>query len=444
MPKPWEIDWSSGPQPEQDMPPIVPFFGRQLPPMLDSGGSAIGPSAMPSAGSSPMLSPDPLAVPSPNPFQALVANPQAVEAPDPSAGAAADRFARWPQPWPAAPSMPDLLSGSVGTDGQPLLQPAVPHSWGDLGAQAAPSPAPILGDPVPPSLMLAALQAPNGRHPADSAPPAAMRRNGAQPPTRGVEAAPGRPSAPAGLPGRQAHPLMSQPGNMARRQTSELGTLAAERETSGRGPNPGLVSTGVGDRGGISYGTYQLATRTGTAREFAASPEVRRYAPELARLAPGQPQFAAEWRRIAARDPIGFQALQHAFMQRTHYEPAVRRVAQSTGLDLQARSDAVRELAWSVADQFHNAAPGIISRAIGSADRSLHRDDARYDAALIDAINDARSAPHISRRDGLLDRAQRANPAARARLRAAAHHEDNLIHGWERERQRAHQILNGH
>jgi murein DD-endopeptidase MepM/ murein hydrolase activator NlpD len=38
----------------------------------------------------------------------------------------------------------------------------------------------------------------------------------------------------------------------------ELGTLSAKYETGGRGP--GVVSSGVGDPGGVSYGSYQMAT----------------------------------------------------------------------------------------------------------------------------------------------------------------------------------------
>jgi hypothetical protein len=41
-----------------------------------------------------------------------------------------------------------------------------------------------------------------------------------------------------------------------------IGAIAERFESGGRGP--GTVSSGAGDPGGISYGTYQLASRTGT------------------------------------------------------------------------------------------------------------------------------------------------------------------------------------
>ena len=45
-----------------------------------------------------------------------------------------------------------------------------------------------------------------------------------------------------------------------------LGKLSAKYETGGRGP--GTVSTGAGDRGGVSYGSYQMASKLGVATRF--------------------------------------------------------------------------------------------------------------------------------------------------------------------------------
>src|SRR5215218_8467367 len=45
-----------------------------------------------------------------------------------------------------------------------------------------------------------------------------------------------------------------------------LGALSAKYETGGRGP--GTVSTGVGDRGGVSYGSYQMASKLGIPTKF--------------------------------------------------------------------------------------------------------------------------------------------------------------------------------
>ena len=77
------------------------------------------------------------------------------------------------------------------------------------------------------------------------------------------------------------------------------------------------------------------------------------------------------WKAIAAEDPERFQSLQHDFIADTHYRPLVLAVKRSTGVDLDAASHAVREVAWSTAIQ-HGPQNGaaIMSRAVESAGRA--------------------------------------------------------------------------
>ena len=87
----------------------------------------------------------------------------------------------------------------------------------------------------------------------------------------------------------------------------ELGKLSEKYESGGRGP--GTVSTGVGDPGGVSYGTYQLASRVGRADEFVA----KHYPDEFAGLKGGTAEFTAKWKALAAADPkapAGFAGVQ--------------------------------------------------------------------------------------------------------------------------------------
>ncbi|MFN9550895.1 MAG: hypothetical protein ACK56Q_11515, partial [Pirellulaceae bacterium] len=72
-----------------------------------------------------------------------------------------------------------------------------------------------------------------------------------------------------------------------------LGKLSEKYESGGRGP--ATVSSGVGDPGGVSYGTYQLASKIGRADEF-----VREFYPkEFDGLKGGTPEFTARWKRLA-------------------------------------------------------------------------------------------------------------------------------------------------
>src|SRR4051812_387517 len=47
---------------------------------------------------------------------------------------------------------------------------------------------------------------------------------------------------------------------------SRLGVLSAKFETGGRGP--GTVSSGRGDPGGVSYGSYQMSSKRGVVGRF--------------------------------------------------------------------------------------------------------------------------------------------------------------------------------
>src|SRR5215211_8493937 len=57
-------------------------------------------------------------------------------------------------------------------------------------------------------------------------------------------------------------------GALGKALADALGALSAKYETGGRGP--GTVSTGAGDPGGVSYGSYQMATKMGTVARFIA------------------------------------------------------------------------------------------------------------------------------------------------------------------------------
>ncbi|HKG81488.1 MAG TPA: LysM domain-containing protein, partial [Pyrinomonadaceae bacterium] len=53
-------------------------------------------------------------------------------------------------------------------------------------------------------------------------------------------------------------PAAAAAGALGKALADELGALSAKYETGGRGP--GTVSTGAGDFGGVSYGSYQMAS----------------------------------------------------------------------------------------------------------------------------------------------------------------------------------------
>lgn len=185
----------------------------------------------------------------------------------------------------------------------------------------------------------------------------------------------GGTAAPAPAPAPTPAPAPAPAGD------HRLGSLSERYETSGRGP--GTVSTGTNDPGGVSYGVYQLSTNAGTLQSFLRA-EGRGWAGELTG-APGSAGFTTQWKAIAAREPQAFRDAQHAFIERTHYNPAVASVRESTGLDLNGRHDAVRDAAWSSGVQ-HGRAAQLLSAAVRRTDATIARDAPGYDRQLVQNI----------------------------------------------------------
>ncbi|HSK64519.1 MAG TPA: LysM peptidoglycan-binding domain-containing protein [Pyrinomonadaceae bacterium] len=181
-------------------------------------------------------------------------------------------------------------------------------------------------------------------------------------------------------------PLPSNPvpavsaGVLGEALAEALGTLSAKYETGGRGP--GTVSTGAGDPGGVSYGSYQMATKMGTVARFVGQPGFK-WAKDFQGLAPGTAQFTAVWKRIAAEQTAKFQNAQHSYIKQTHYDFLAAKVLSEDAVDVNTRSRALQDVIWSTAVQ-HGGATPIVHRAIASL--TCDCSDPAYDKQLICAI----------------------------------------------------------
>ncbi len=136
-----------------------------------------------------------------------------------------------------------------------------------------------------------------------------------------------------------------------------LGTLSERYESGGRGP--GTVSTGVGDPGGVSYGTYQLSSKVGQAGKFVA----RYYPAEFAGLGAGTPAFSARWKRLAADTPAALHRNEHEYIRATHYAPQAAKLSTELNLDVTKRSAALRDVVWSTAVQHGGNTDVIVAAA---------------------------------------------------------------------------------
>ncbi|HEX6732486.1 MAG TPA: LysM domain-containing protein [Pyrinomonadaceae bacterium] len=170
------------------------------------------------------------------------------------------------------------------------------------------------------------------------------------------------------------------PGALGTALGMELGSLSAKYETGGRGC--GTVSTGKGDKGGVSYGSYQMATNTGTVKKFVTQADFP-WKNDFKGLQPGTPAFSAKWKSIAKNEPDKFQEAQHAFIKKTHFDPLCAKVLQQDALDLTLRSHALQDAVWSTSVQFGGNTP-IIHRALANVHATPMGPD--FDRLLITAI----------------------------------------------------------
>ncbi|WP_064504785.1 peptidoglycan-binding domain-containing protein [Frateuria defendens] len=173
----------------------------------------------------------------------------------------------------------------------------------------------------------------------------------------------------------------------ARREAEQwhLGQTSASYESGLAGA--GAISTGKGDHGGVSYGSYQFSSVTGTLKEYLdQSP----YGPQFHGLTPVTPAFDAKWQELARTDP-GFGQDQHDFVGRSHYS-AQARALQARGLDLSGRGMAVQDALWSTAVQCRDLTPSIFSKGLAEKFGDHYDLAALSDKDIVDAVQDYKIA----------------------------------------------------
>lgn len=144
-----------------------------------------------------------------------------------------------------------------------------------------------------------------------------------------------------------------------------IGDTSKQYETSGIGP--GMVSTGEGDKGGISYGSYQLSTNEGSVQEFLnQSPK---YKAIFNGMKPGTTAFSNQWKVEAKKDPEGFHQAQHDFIESKFYNVQVNALVKN-GIDLRDRGPAVQDMLWSTSVQYRGLTQTVFTNALKGKDLS--------------------------------------------------------------------------
>ncbi len=155
------------------------------------------------------------------------------------------------------------------------------------------------------------------------------------------------------------HELAIKEANELIDTTYPLGSLSEYYETAGKGP--GTIAKNDGDIGGASYGTYQIATNTGTLKTFLNSSFFAPYADQFAGLKPGSDAFDAKWKEIADNEPEKFEKAQHDFIRSTHYDPAIEIMTNRFNFDVSSRSRALENVIWSTSVHHGGGVPPIVN-----------------------------------------------------------------------------------
>ncbi len=130
---------------------------------------------------------------------------------------------------------------------------------------------------------------------------------------------------------------------------TEIARLARKYESNG---DPAVVSDGVGDVGGVSYGAYQLASNTGAVNSFLVWAKgyqndlLANYARVLSEFPVNSDEFINKWEEIGHIDPQGFLELQDAYISSMYYENSAGQL-WDLGYDIEKHSTAMKAVLFA-------------------------------------------------------------------------------------------------
>lgn len=165
----------------------------------------------------------------------------------------------------------------------------------------------------------------------------------------------------------------------ARKSTDpwQLGATSELYESGNRGA--GTISSGKGDHGGASYGTYQLSSKQGMVQKFISD---MGYDPIFEGMEPGSEEFNKTWRTLAKYQPE-FAQEQHDFVKKEYYDKAQANLKEK-GIDLSNRGRAVQDAVWSTSVQFGaGGASNMMQKALKGKDIA-----SMSDAEIVTALQD--------------------------------------------------------
>jgi hypothetical protein len=152
-----------------------------------------------------------------------------------------------------------------------------------------------------------------------------------------------------------------------------LGAVSAQFEGAGAG----TVSSGKGDHGGASYGTYQLSSKMGQVQQFLKENE--KYSKEFEGLTAGTEDFNKKWKELGGDK--GFAEAQQAFAKKQYYDAQVQTLGEM-GKKLTGKGRGVQEALFSTGVQYGGGSK-LIEKALAGKDV-----DQMGEKDIINAIQD--------------------------------------------------------
>lgn len=175
----------------------------------------------------------------------------------------------------------------------------------------------------------------------------------------------------------------------------DIGAITGQWETGKYGDKAkfsvGTISSGKDDPGGVSYGQHQLSSKKGTMADFLKSDEAKPFAAAFGRAKPGSSAFNKIYSQVASTHGEAFAAAQHSYLDRTHYQPFIKKAAQ---LGYDVKDPRVQEAIWGGGIQFRNHMHKILSNPTAMA--SVGKSPEAQVTALAQAKQQA--APKIQNR----------------------------------------------
>lgn len=168
--------------------------------------------------------------------------------------------------------------------------------------------------------------------------------------------------------------------------TNKVGFISAKYESNGDG---GMVSSGAGDYGGVSYGVVQFSSTQGSAQSFVnwlkqANPQMGN---AFGNYKPGTAEFGTAWKQTYKQYGEAFTDLQNQYAYDNFVKPLADLAYKKTGVDY-TRSVALREMLFSTAIQFGGGSLGL--KALGNVNANMS-DTELINASYDNKINNYKS-----------------------------------------------------